>query len=163
MKFRSIIKSVLLVFVIASFVALFVKDPQAEPEAANPVSTQANSGNSGSEAIAPKVVAYYFRTTYRCSSCRKIEAYTREAIEGGFAKELKEGTLAWRVVNVEGSGNRHFIDDYRLFSKSVILVQLKDGKQKEWKNLLRVWELLGNKEAFVRYVQSEVRSYLEAA
>jgi hypothetical protein len=39
---------------------------------------------------------------------------------------------------------------------------MKDGKQAEWKNLRRVWELLNNKEAFLRYVQEEVRTYLEA-
>ena len=167
MNYKSIIKAILLVFAIASIVALFVPDPQPGPETATalagPVSDQANSGNPGSEATSPKVVAYYFRTTYRCSSCRRIEAYSREAIESGFAKELKDGTLAWRVVNVEERTNRHFIQDYQLFSKSLVLVKMKDGKKAEWKNLMKVWQLLGNREAFLRYVQVELRSYLEAS
>jgi len=108
-------------------------------------------------------VAYYFHTTYRCSSCKKIEAYSREAIESGFAEELKEGKLQWCVVNVDDRANRHFIQDYQLFSKSLILTKMKDGKQAEWKNLMKVWQLLGDKESFVRYVQAEVRSYLEAS
>ena len=28
-----------------------------------------------------RVIVYYFHTTYRCASCRAIEAYSREAIE----------------------------------------------------------------------------------
>jgi hypothetical protein len=40
---------------------------------------------------------------------------------------------------------------------------MKDGKQAEWKNLSRVWELVRRKDAFLRYVQDEVRAYLEAS
>jgi hypothetical protein len=39
-------------------------------------------------------------------------------------------------------------------------VRFKDGKQVERKNLAKVWELTGNKQAFLRYVQDEVRAYL---
>jgi hypothetical protein len=167
MNSKSIIKAVLLVFVIAGIVALFVPDPQTGLEAAcaspETVKSQVNSGNPGPAAVSPKVVAYYFHTTYRCSSCKKIEAYSREAIESGFAKELKEGKLQWCVVNVDERTNRHFIQDYQLFSKSLVLVKMKDGKQAEWKNLMKVWQLLGNREAFLRYVQVELRSYLEAS
>ncbi len=126
--------------------------------------TSAASGKvAASLAASPKVIVYYFHTTYRCPSCLKIEAYSREAIESAFAKELRDGSVQWRVINVEQSANRHYINDYRLFSKSVILVRMNNGKEKEWKNLLKVWQLLGNKEAFMRYVQGELRSYLEAS
>jgi hypothetical protein len=168
MNFKSIIKAALLIFIIATFVALFVKDPQSDASAgcasATSLGPEAKPGGIGPAAAAsPKVVAYYFHTTFRCASCKKIEAYSREAIESGFSKELKDGTLEWRVINVEERGNRHYIDDYRLFSKSLILVKMKDGKQAEWKNLIKVWQLLGNREPFLRYVQDEVRSYLEAS
>lgn len=167
MNYKSIIKAILFVFAIASIVGLFVKDPQPRLEAAcasaETVNPQVNLGNPGPAAASPKVVAYYFHTTYRCSSCRKIEAYSHEAIESGFAKELKDGRLAWCVVNVDDRANRHFIQDYQLFSKSLVLVKLEDGKKAEWKNLIKVWQLLGNREDFLRYVQAELRSYLEAS
>jgi hypothetical protein len=167
MNIKSITKAVLLVFVIAGMVALFVPDPQPGPQAAcasaGSANPQVTSGNPAPPAVSPKVVAYYFHTTFRCSSCKKIEAYSREAIESGFAKELKEGKLQWCVINVDERTNRHFIQDYQLFSKSLVLVKMKDGKQAEWKNLMKVWQLLGNKEDFLRYVQGEVRSYLEAS
>ena len=107
-----------------------------------------------------KVVAYYFHTNTRCSTCRKIEAYSHEAIEEGFKTELKDGTLELRVVNYEEPENRHYIKDYKLVTKSLILVNLVDGKQTEWRNLKLVWELTKNKEAFLNYVRGEVRGYL---
>lgn len=107
-----------------------------------------------------KVIAYYFHTNTRCDTCRKIEAYSHEAIEEGFKAELKNGTLELRVVNYEERENRHFIKDYQLVSKSLILVNMVDGKQTEWTNLKLVWELVKNKKAFLNYVRGEVRHFL---
>jgi len=47
------------------------------------------------------VVAYYFHGNFRCPTCRKIEALSREAVESGFPEDLKAGRLEWRVINVE--------------------------------------------------------------
>jgi hypothetical protein len=113
-----------------------------------------------SQSPSHKVVAYYFHTNTRCDTCRKIEAYSREAIEEGFKNEIKDGTLELRIVNYEEPQNRHYIKDYKLVSKSLILVNVVDGKQTEWTNLKLVWTLVNNKEAFLNYVRGEVRDYL---
>jgi hypothetical protein len=109
---------------------------------------------------AHKVIAYYFHTDYRCSTCIKIEAYSKEAIEKGFAEELKNGTLEMRIVNYEKPENQHFMKDYKLVSKSLVLVNTVNGKQTDWTNLKMVWQLTGRKDAFLNYVRKEVRSYL---
>jgi hypothetical protein len=107
-----------------------------------------------------KVIAYYFHTNTRCSTCIKIEAYSKEAIQNGFAEELKNGTLEMRIVNYENPENRHFMQDYKLVSKSLVLVNTVNGKQTEWTNLKIVWQLTGRKDAFLNYVRKEVRGYL---
>jgi len=109
------------------------------------------------------VVAYYFHGNFRCQTCRKIEAYSREAVESGFPEDLKAGRLEWRVINVEEPGNEHFIQDYQLFSKSLVLVAKEGSKQTRWKNLQKVWTLVGDKEAFIQYVQDEIRAHLGGA
>jgi len=128
-----------------------------------PAQTAVSAAPQASPASSPKVIAYYFHTTFRCPTCRRIESLSREALEQGFADALKDGRLQWQVVNVEDNANRHFIRDFRLFTKSLVLVRIKDGKQAEWKNLHRVWELVRRQEAFLRYVQDEVRAFLEAS
>ena len=65
-----------------------------------------------------------------------------------------------RIVNYEDAENRHYIKDYKLVSKSLILVNVVDGKQTEWTNLKLVWQLVKNKEAFLNYVRGEVKNYL---
>ena len=49
------------------------------------------------------------------------------------------------------------------YTKSVVIVDIRDGKQKQWKNLAKVWELLYDKDAFVNYVRDEINSYLGGA
>jgi hypothetical protein len=117
------------------------------------------------QAVAPKagahkVIAYYFHTNTRCSTCIKIEDYSKEAIEKGFADELKKGTLEMRVVNYENPENKHFMKDYNLVSKSLVLVNMVNGKQTEFTNLKMVWQLTGKKDEFLKYVRKEIRSYL---
>jgi hypothetical protein len=107
-----------------------------------------------------RVIAYYFHTTARCASCRAIEANSREALESAFANEIKDGRLLWKVVNVDIKGNEHFVKDYGLYTKSVVLVNEVRGKPAEWKNLEKVWQLLQDKPRFIRYVQDATRSYL---
>ena len=105
------------------------------------------------------VVAYYFHGNFRCQTCRKIEALSREAVESGFPGDLKAGRLEWHVINVEEPENEHFVKDYQLFSKSLVLVAREGSKQTRWKNLQRVWTLVGDKEEFIQYVRDEIRAY----
>jgi hypothetical protein len=39
-------------------------------------------------------------------------------------------------------------------------VKVRDGKQVEWRNLEKVWDLVGDKADFVKYVQTNVKDYL---
>jgi len=162
MSSKPIIKVTLLVVILGSLVFLAVRESRRWT-APDPVAAQ---GGSPAAAAAPnpqtdRIIAYYFHTTYRCATCRRIEAYSREAIDTGFARELQDGRLEFQLVNVQLPENRHFIEDYQLFTKSLVLVRIKGGKQVEWTNLGRVWELTGDRNAFSGYVQQGVRGYLE--
>jgi len=106
------------------------------------------------------IVAFYFHGNKRCSTCRKLEAYSAEAITDGFEAELDSGELGWRVVNTDDKENAHFITDFELVTKSVVLVEYRDGEVVRWKNLKLVWQLVGDEDGFVRYVRDETRDFL---
>jgi len=106
------------------------------------------------------IVAYYFHGNKRCSTCRKLEAYSEEAVTGGFASELDAGELKWRVVNTDEKANAHFMTDFELVTKSVVLVEYHDGEVVRWKNLKLVWQLVGDQDGFLRYVRDETRDFL---
>jgi len=109
------------------------------------------------------VQVYYFHGKVRCHSCNMIEKLTLETVRYFFPEELGKGRLKLSVVNVGDGENEHFVQDYRLYSQSVILSEVKDGKEVSWKNLIRVWELLNDESQFKDYVRGEVSTLLEKA
>ena len=108
-----------------------------------------------------QVIVYYFHTTFRCASCKKIEQYTKESVENYFKKELESGKLLFKIINIEEEGNGHFVDDYKLYTKSVVLSLWKNGKEVKSKNLERVWDFLRSKEKFYGYIKREVELFLK--
>lgn len=107
------------------------------------------------------VRVYYFHGNFRCTNCYNIEKYTKEAVEKRFKNELKSGKIVFQVVNVEIKGNEHFMRDYQLYTKSVVLSLLKNGKEVKFDNLTKVWEYLRNKDAFQQYIKAEIEKYLK--
>lgn len=175
MKAKTIVTIVLLLFVAVSVVYLVVNETGRKPvqNTTLPEATSPQEGQEPSATLSASsedttaftgVVAYYFHGNVRCATCRKIEAYAKEAIETGFVDALKEGRLEWRVVNVEDPVNEHYIEDFQLSTRSVVLERTTGGKSLGWKNLQRVWELVhGDKENFLVYIQDETRDFFEAA
>jgi hypothetical protein len=107
-----------------------------------------------------RFVAYYFHGKVRCATCRKLEAYSREAITQGFTQELESGTLAWRTVNTDEPDNAHLVGDFELVAKSVVLVEYRDGEVVRFENLRLVWQLVGDKDGFVKYVRDSTREFI---
>lgn len=118
---------------------------------------------TGEDAKGVHVVAYYFHGTFRCSTCHKLEQYSKEAIEANFKDALSSGKLEFRAINIEVKGNEHYANDYKLYTKSLILSLVKDGKQVKWINLDKIWEYVGNKQRFMDYVKSGVADFLKEA
>ncbi|MFA5270946.1 MAG: nitrophenyl compound nitroreductase subunit ArsF family protein [Candidatus Omnitrophota bacterium] len=115
----------------------------------------------GQEAPPVKVVAYYFHGNVRCYTCHKLEEYSKEAIEQNFKDALSSGKLEFKVVNVDEKTNAHFIDEYQLYTKSLVLSLIKNGKEIKSKNLDKIWEYVGDKKKFFEYVTKETRDFLK--
>jgi len=95
---RTVLRFVLLAFLVTAVVALLVHEVRGRttktPGTPTTVSTPSTPSPSDSGVIpttvdtgvsANGVVAYYFHTTARCTSCLTIEKWTAEAIQTAFA------------------------------------------------------------------------------
>ena len=82
-------------------------------------------------------------------------------IEQNFKDELNSGKLVFKVINIETKGNEHFIQDYQLYTKSLVISMVKDGKVVKFDNLTKVWEFLWNRQKFYDYVKEEITKYLK--
>jgi hypothetical protein len=110
-----------------------------------------------------QVVVYYLHGQARCPTCYKMEQYSREAIEANFKDALLLGKLEFKVINVEDKGNEHFNKDYQLYTKSLILSLVKDGKEIKWKNMDKIWEYVSDKQRFIDYVKNGAADLLKEA
>jgi hypothetical protein len=136
--------------------------PSKAVPAAKVADTLAADSVSMKAAVKHHLVVYYFHGTQRCANCIKIEAYTKEVIDSTFATQLKDSTVVWNVINTDEDTNKHYREDYKLYTKSVVLSDLDNGKQIRWKNLDKIWDYLGDKPAFLAYIRDEVAAYLKA-
>jgi hypothetical protein len=107
------------------------------------------------------IQAYYFHASYRCKTCTTIEQYSRETIETNFKEQLGNGTLRFTQINFDEPENRHYLQDYNLTYRALVIVRYKDGKQVTFKNLEKIWQLKGNKPDFLSYVKTELEVYLK--
>ncbi len=115
----------------------------------------------GAEKADDYVKVVYFHGDYRCSACIKLEEYSKETVEKYFSKELKSGELKWTTINYDRDKNKHYIKDFQLYTKSLIIIRYKNGKIKEWKNCQKVWQKIRDKSDYFKYVKEEVEDYME--
>jgi len=108
-----------------------------------------------------KIYAFYFHGDVRCATCMKLEAYSGEALTAGFEKELGDSTLVWQTVNFDEEANKHYIDDFQLYTKALVLARVVDGKITEWKNLDKIWQLVDDKDKYLEYVRTETRKFID--
>jgi hypothetical protein len=167
MNVRKIITIVLSIFIAASVIYLIATEMRGTTNsetAKTDISKPEDKDTPNGTALKKdhKVAIYYFHTTARCPTCRRIEELTAKATRKFFANEMADGKLVWKAVNIEETQNKHFVDDFKLFTKSVVVVDTEKGKRVRWKNLDRIWELVRNESAFTDYIKSEVTSYLRS-
>lgn len=106
-----------------------------------------------------QIIAYYFHGNFRCATCHKLETYAKEALETQFKGEMDSGKLVFKTVNVEEKGNEHFVQEYQLYTKTLIISLIKGGKESKWKNLDKIWDYVGSKEKYFNYVKEEVNGF----
>jgi len=147
---RMVVLVVLLSFVAASVGYLVFR--QLRPR---------GSASTGSSSVAgTRTVVYYFYTNVRCASCRQIEAWTHTVLEKRFAPELADGKLEWKPINVEEAANAHFIEDFQLKAKTVVVCRVIKGKTGQWVDLIDVWKYLADPTRFSSFIEDNVRKFL---
>jgi hypothetical protein len=164
---KHLVTGALLAFVAVTAGTLAVKETGHARAVAAAEATR-GPGAAVAESPAPAeppatIIVTYFHTTARCASCLKIEDLTDATMTTRFAGPVAEKRIVWRSLNLDEPANAHFVKDYGLYTKSVVVAEVKEGREVRWKNLDQVWHLLGNPESFQAYVEKEVQGFLDPA
>lgn len=164
---KHLVTGALLAFVAVTGVTLAVKETGHARAVAAAEATR-DPGAVVAEAparVQPPATVFvtYFHTTARCTSCLKIEDLTNATMTTRFAAPIADKRIVWRSVNLDEPQNNHFVKDYGLYTKSVVVTEMREGREVRWKNLDKVWNLLGDPESFQSYVEKEVQGFLDPA
>jgi hypothetical protein len=151
MRLKKLLLTALVAFLVASLVAVALRDLLPVPE-------QRAAGAHLPDAL----VVFCFHGKAPTAKCEKIERYTRQVLEKSFAAPLKNGKLVWRVRNFEAPENAHFVDEYQITASCVVLVDARSNRPYVAKNLQkRIDQLVDDKEAFMTFVRSEIQDLLK--
>lgn len=160
MNGKAIITIVLLLFVVAGIAYMVATETRSGKEIAPSSVPGAADAGSAVAAADNRVIVYYFHGNKRCNTCRAIEEYTEAAITMGFPDQVRSGKLEYMAVNVDEPGNEHFVTDYQLSTRTVVLVDIAEDGKETWTKLERVWQLVRDREAFESYITENTETFL---
>ncbi len=94
-------------------------------EKSNAVTVKEQSGQ-----VRDFVEVLYFHGKQRCVTCRSIEQNTKELLKSKFQRQMKEGKVVYRVIDISKTENAQIAEMYEVTWSSLFLVQHKSGKEK---------------------------------
>ena len=153
---KKILTPLLVGLALAGAIAAVMKNVNPPAKIAQDEAAEASESTSP-QLPADGIVVTYFTTDVRCPSCRQIESLTREMIESEFPDALASGHLVFQTINTDRPENAHYVKDYELVSKTVIVSRRQDGRETSWRNLQDVWLKMKEPESFNTDVAEAVR------
>lgn len=99
------------------------------------------------------VNVYYFYGSPRCITCKKMEAYTKSAVDS-----MKDKNIIYKPINIDEKSNKHFVKKYNLYTKTVILSKVNNGKEAS-KNLDKIWLKVKNEKDYKNYIIKEIKEF----
>jgi len=110
----------------------------------------------------PRLTVYYFHTGERCPIDQSIEDHTRKLMQSEYAKDIKAGTIRFRVLNTEDKSNAGIIANFEINAQALYLVTYVNGK--EVKNDLTEFAFScaqNNPGKFVSRMKAEINSAIK--
>lgn len=151
-------------------------EKSSEPVAGNPAdapgqparearSSEANGAKSASEnlpqALDDGVIVYLCHGNVRCPTCVAIQKATEGVLDAEFAEPIGSGRIVVKEINYEKPANKGYVTKYQLIAPTVVLVRIEDGEEVSYKNLMEVWQLIGEQEEFHAFMTEQIETMLE--
>lgn len=107
------------------------------------------------------VMVTYYHADKRCTLCNNMERFTAEALRRHFAPALANGRLRHRVLNWQRPAQRVHCARYGLMGNTVILSEIRNGRETRFLELEEVWSHAHDEAAFVAYVGDGLGRFME--
>lgn len=76
-----------------------------------------------------KVLVYYFHPNERCPIDQSIEENMVKLIFTDFAKEIKDGTIKFQVINTDDKANEKIVANFDINAQALYVVKIDNGKE----------------------------------
>ncbi|WP_339918292.1 nitrophenyl compound nitroreductase subunit ArsF family protein [Yeosuana marina] len=77
-----------------------------------------------------KIEVIDFHSTHRCMTCKAIEANTKFTLDTYFNKDVKDGNITFRVINVDEKENEKLAEKFQASGTALFLNVIKNGEEK---------------------------------
>jgi len=154
MKTKTLLSMLLLAFVAVSVAFAMRKitpnstSSQPQAVAASDTDDVATPVALNSKLAETQFSAVYFHAPHRCPTCRKIESFSHSAL----TPEIESGELAWQVADYTADVNDSLVKQFKVFTATVVLVEVQEGNIVRWKNLEEVWNHTSNQADFTAFI-----------
>ncbi len=107
------------------------------------------------------VLILQFHRTQRCKFCLNMENHTKETLNTFFPDDIKDENIVFRTVDMELPRYKSLIKKYDLFTSTLVLVDVAEGKELRWKIVTEAWYLTNKKQKFIKMLESELLEFQE--
>lgn len=107
-----------------------------------------------------QVIVYYFHRKFRCQSCEILESTLQNTMQVTYAAHFGAGRLAMCVINVDDPENRHYLEQFKILSNSIVIVEKKGGVVSRYKTLEAIWDVSEDRDAITHMLRTEVAGFL---
>lgn len=114
---------------------------------------------SSIDQIAERLEVYYFHKTARCSSCKTIGQYVGETMEQKYEKQIEDGLIDFRVLNIDLPENKEIAKKYQASGSSLFMNRIIDGADNIEQDT-GVWRYLNDETKFKNYLENKINSSL---
>ena len=89
------------------------------------------TGNTDQDStnVKPKVSVYYLHQTKSCMTCKAVGSVSKETTEQNFAKEIKEGKVAFLNLDISDPANSSIAEKFQCTWSGLYILSVKEGKE----------------------------------
>lgn len=113
-----------------------------------------------------RISVFYLFNTFRCATCKKVEALTKEAVLGTpeepspFADEIASGKMTFENLNIEDKQHEHFLTNFAVQAKIPVIAETSGGRIVRFTVLDQAWFLFDDKPRYLAYVRDGIKAFL---
>jgi len=118
-----------------------------------------NNGDLRTYADKNYIAVYYMHSTFRCSTCNRIEGMTKALLDKAYSSNMASGQIQWQDVDFQE--NEVLANKFEVIASCVVVANMSNGSILEFKRLDEVWTLMAKPKEFDSYISNAINTYLK--